>query len=200
MKNLLIIAMLAILLAPLCMQAQGEGNIPLTARKDQSALFNDVYGGYGLGSAFFWAKQGDASSTITPGTFFAGYSRALGKVVSVGFQASFTRLTLNDSYVDYYGPYESEETNNYWQGMATVRFAYLNKPGFRMYSGVGIGVTMNYYTDTSDGTTTSGQKLMPAGQLTLLGFRVGRALGGFGEFGYGTNGIIIVGMSYKFSD
>jgi hypothetical protein len=36
--------------------------------------------------------------------------------------------------------------------------------------------------------------------LTLLGFRVGRALSFFGEFGIGTNSIINAGVSYKFGE
>lgn len=200
MKKLLIIAVLAILLAPVCLQAQSEGKISLTERRDQSLLPNDIYAGYGLGSVYFWANQDDASSTVTPGTFFIGYSRSLGKVIDVGFQASFTPITFKYNSASYNGTYSTEENNNYWQGLATLRFSYLSKPMFRMYSGIGIGVTMNYYTDVANGVTTSGQKLLPAGQMTFLGFRVGRALSGFGEFGIGTNGIIILGMSYRFPD
>ena len=68
-----------------------------------------------------------------------------------------------------------------------------------MYSGIGIGVTMNYYTN-EESTTNKGQQLLPAGQFTLLGFRVGRALSFFGEFGIGTNSIVNCGISYKFGD
>ena len=68
-----------------------------------------------------------------------------------------------------------------------------------MYSGIGIGVTMDYYTNEQT-TTKKGQQLLPAGQFTLLGFRVGRALSFFGEFGIGTNSIVNCGLSYKFGD
>jgi hypothetical protein len=93
-------------------------------------------------------------------------------------------------------------TDNMWQGIASVRFRYLNTLSFTMYSGIGMGVTMDYYTksNTSNSNTSKGQKLLPAGQLTLLGFRVGRSLSFFGEFGIGTNSILNAGISYKFAD
>ena len=69
-----------------------------------------------------------------------------------------------------------------------------------MYSGVGLGVTMNYYQEKQPDQTQTGQTIWPAAQLTLLGFRVGRALSFFGEFGVGTNSILNAGISYKFGD
>jgi hypothetical protein len=200
MKNVTLFLLLLTLGAQYDLVAQSEGDIPLTPRKDQSVLYNDVFAGYGLGSLYFWSNQDDSRSYAAPGTFFIGYQRSLGKVISVGFQASFTPINSEYKSTNSYNYYYSEKTDNYWQGIANIKFSYLNKPMFRMYSGVGLGVTMDYYTETVNGTTTKGQRLLPAGQMTFLGFRVGRALSGFGEFGIGTNGIIIVGMSYRFSD
>ena len=89
-------------------------------------------------------------------------------------------------------------TDNYWQGMVNVRFRYVNKPSFCMYSAVGVGVVMNiYYESNSTVTDQKDQQLFPTGQLTFLGVRAGRALGFFFEFGVGTNSIITGGLSYK---
>jgi len=120
---------------------------------------------------------------------------------------SYTHFDRSKDSWGYYSDQGSVKTrikmdDNAWQGIANVRFQYLNRRSFCMYSGIGIGVTMDTYSQTnqSTGEVVNGQKLLPAGQMTLLGFRAGRALGVFGEFGIGTNSIINLGISYKFGD
>lgn len=85
-------------------------------------------------------------------------------------------------------------------GIARVTFCYLSKPMIRMYSGIGIGLTIDFGRATADGAVTTERKLWPGGQLTLMGLRVGRAFGGFLEFGFGSYGIMNAGLSYKFKD
>jgi len=76
----------------------------------------------------------------------------------------------------------------------------MNKPFLKLYSGVAIGVTIDLNKATIDGSEFTDRKIMPAGQLTLFGIRAGKALGGFLEFGVGTNGIVTAGISYKIKD
>ena len=85
-------------------------------------------------------------------------------------------------------------------GIARVTFCYLNKPFIRMYSGIGIGLTIDFGKATVNGESTSERKLWPGGELTLMGLRFGRAFGGFLEFGFGSYGILNAGLSYKFAD
>jgi hypothetical protein len=85
-------------------------------------------------------------------------------------------------------------------GIARVSFCYLNKPFVRMYSGIGIGITIDFGKATVNGVATTERKLWPGGQLTLMGLRFGRAFGGFLEFGFGSYGILNAGLSYKFAD
>lgn len=173
-------------------------------KKDQTNLYNDLYISYGTGTVFYFIDNQGFNATSMTGTFLAGFSRSLNHVIAVGFQVSYTRISRGgDNY--YYGyPNPPTTTNtltdNLWQGMANIRFRYLNKPSFCMYSGVGMGVTMDYYSKNTESVTTTGQDLFPAAQLTLLGFRVGRALSVFGEFGIGTNSVINAGVSYKIGD
>jgi opacity protein-like surface antigen len=171
-------------------------------KKDQSELFNDLYISYGTGTIYYFIQNESLEAKTLSGTFLIGFSRTINKVIAVGFQLSYTNIGRSGTTYDYsYSTsYTDEMTDNLWQGIANVRFRYLNTPSFCMYSGIGMGVTMDYYTETYNNTTTKGQKLLPAGQLTLLGFRVGRALSFFGEFGIGTNSILNAGVSYKFAD
>jgi hypothetical protein len=90
--------------------------------------------------------------------------------------------------------------NNLIMGIARVTFNYVNKPVIRMYSGIGIGLTINLSSVKLNGQTDHDRKLLPGGQLTLMGLRFGRAFGGFVEFGFGTYGIVNAGLSYKFKD
>ena len=167
-------------------------------KNDQVNLWNDFYISYGIGSVLYFTNQNTDYSKTTTGTFLIGYSRSINRVIAVGFQLSYGNVerTTSSNYADSWYKYN----DNYWQGMAGVRFRYLNKSMFCMYSGVAIGVTMDYYSESSLSYIKTGQKLLPAAQLTLLGFRVGRALGFFGEFGIGTNSIINAGVSYKFGE
>ncbi|MEI6884264.1 MAG: hypothetical protein WCO02_07240 [Bacteroidota bacterium] len=166
-------------------------------KKHQIDLMNEVYATYGIGSLFYFINQSSSNSYTSPGSFIIGYTRTLNKVVGVGFQIAYTPVTIQYET----GSSTSKEINNYFQGLARVKFQYLNKPIFAMYSGVAIGVTMDYYSQTSkSGTTSNSQKLYPAGQLTLIGFRVGRTGAFVGEFGIGTLSILNLGVSIKFGE
>lgn len=172
-------------------------------KRDQSNLANDIYVSYGTGTVFYFIRNDGLTAHSLSGTFLLGFSRSITRVIAVGFQLSYTKIARSGQDYDYYPTYNtnSEMTDNLWQGIANVRFRYLNTPTFCMYSGVGMGVTMDYWHKTYDSSASdTGQKLLPAGQLTLLGFRVGRAFSFFGEFGIGTNSIINAGISYKFGE
>lgn len=170
-------------------------------KHDQADLANDFYASYGLGSIFYFVNQNTTDERTTSGTFLLGYSRSVTRVIAVGFVMSYGSVysVSSDAYYDMYTEtyYKTSYDHNYWQGIATVRFRYINKPSFCMYSGVGLGVTMDYYTETNNGVSKKRQRLLPAGQMTLLGFRVGRSVAFFGEFGFGTNQIVNAGISFK---
>ncbi len=204
MKNLFIVALAFFFTGVL--STYGQENVAKTtpAKKNQSDLPNDLYVSYGTGTIFYFIEREDLKANSLSGTFLVGFSRSLNKVIAVGFQLSYTKIGRSGTSYDYSSSYPNsythEITDNLWQGIANVRFRYLNTTSFCMYSGIGIGVTMDFYDETYNNTNSTGQKLLPAGQMTLLGFRVGRALSFFGEFGIGTNSIINAGVSYKFSD
>ncbi len=181
-------------------RAQGGNDSP--PKNDQVELLNDVYASYGLGSIYYFINNEGMTGKSISGTFIAGYHRSVNEVIAVGFQVSYTSIHRTEEEHVYGYPsgstYYNSMDDNLWQGMASIRFRYLNRPSFCMYSGIGMGVTMDYYEKNDTGKKSSAQKLLPAGQLTMLGIRAGRALGFFGEFGIGTNYILNAGVSYKF--
>ncbi|MGA2824171.1 MAG: hypothetical protein ABSE72_11665, partial [Bacteroidales bacterium] len=142
------------------------------------------------------------SDDQSAGCFFIGYNRLLNKVVSTGFMFGYQNFHRRGT------GYLSSLSNNVpvtvnddlLMGMARVTFCYLNKRFVRMYSGVGIGITIDLGTEKGSGESSSDRNLLPGGQITLMGLRFGRAFGGFVEFGFGTYGILNAGLSYNFAD
>jgi len=203
MKNAvcLIAAVCLILFTAGIARAQEKGKTGV--RNQQVDLLNDLYVSYGLGSIYYFIDNEGMKGNSIMGTFIAGYHRSINTVVAVGFQASLTQIHRTEEESHYSYPsgtttYYNSMDDYLWQGVASVRFRYMNRPSFCIYSGIGIGVTMDYYEKTDQGKYSSSQKLLPAGQLTMLGIRAGRALAFFGEFGIGTNYILNAGISYKF--
>ncbi|MEI7661869.1 MAG: hypothetical protein WCK34_06720 [Bacteroidota bacterium] len=203
-----ILAVLFLVIAGGLTSSGQQPGAKINVKNDQADLCNDFHLSYGMGSLFYWVKHKGLSATGTTGSFMAGYGRSLNEVVTVGFQMSYCHVDRGDQnqlgsgkIIDPSSQDKYTVTDNYLQGIAFVRFRYLNRQAFCMYSGVGLGVTMDYCTENQSGTTPYSVKshnLLPSIQLTLLGFRVGRALGLFGEFGFGTNAILNAGVSYKF--
>lgn len=82
-------------------------------------------------------------------------------------------------------------------------YRYISKPVFQMYSGVGLGLAI-VKTDFTLGPDLmlkgkNGESTQYfTGQLTALGFRVGKTLAGFAELGFGYKGIVNAGLSYQF--
>lgn len=199
MKKLILITGLIFFMCSIVSFGQDKETTMKKGKKDQTELYNDFYISYGTGTIYYFIENEGLKANSMSGTFLVGFSRSVNKVIAVGFQLSYTNIdrTGVDNY-NYQWPQNIDQKDNMWQGIANVRFRYINTPTFCMYSGIGMGVTMDYYKKTESSITTKGQKLLPAGQLTLLGFRVGRTLSFFGEFGIGTNSILNAGMSYKF--
>ena len=203
MKKLILVTVLVLFSGIVASFGQTSDSKGKKARQNQSELYNNFYFSYGLGSIFYFIDNEGATANYTTGTIQLGFARSLNPVVAVGFVVSYTNIGRTQQVYSYPDLTANNEVkDNLWQGIANVRFQYLNRSSFCMYSGMGIGVTMDNYTkkDVGNKTETKGQKLLPAGQLTLIGFRVGHALSFFGEFGIGTNSIINAGISYKFGD
>ncbi|MDP4189865.1 MAG: hypothetical protein Q8905_17600, partial [Bacteroidota bacterium] len=154
----------AILFCMLLMTAasfgQGNGNEP--KKTSQNDVLNDLSISYGFGSLYYLIENSNDPdySINSPGSFILGYTRTLNKVIGVGFQLAYTPMS-----VDHNSGYINNETEkfNYVQALARVKFQYLNKPTFAMYSGIAIGITLDYHSKTTSGITKNDQKPVPAG-------------------------------------
>ncbi len=196
MKKIISAIFILMLLAGMTVLAQNPQTEAVPVKNNQADLANDVYVSYGQGSLYYITSQNSMDSYHTFGSVIFGYCRSVGKVIAVGFQGSYT----NVNYTSTSSGTTREYNDNYWSALANLKFRYLNRPSFCMYSGVAMGIAVDYITEPSSTGEKNYQKYYPAGQLTLLGFRVGRALSFYGEFGIGTNAILNIGISYKFGE
>jgi hypothetical protein len=172
---------------------------------------NELYGGYGLisvynfsgGSRYHDQYSYNEEEITSPGTFLLGYNRQLGRIISIGINLSYVnatnKITNGDPYYDTLYTVGTTE-HNYFSGMTQLTFTYVNKRLIKLYSAVALGITADFSNDNSYGSVSEDRNLQPAGQLTMFGIRVGKALGGYMEFGIGTNAILVFGVSYRFKD
>lgn len=214
MKKLFPLLMVFLMMSIFTFGQDKDLSSPPPSKNTQTLLQNDFYVGYGGFSVFYFTginagsfdliRTNNLSDEQSAGTFFLGYQRSLNSVISTGFlfgYQNFHRTGLGYVYLsDDNTPQAITVNNDLIMGIARVTFTYLNKPVIRMYSGVGIGLTINLSSVKLNGQTDHDRKLLPGGQLTLMGLRFGRAFGGFVEFGIGTYGILNAGLSYKFKD
>jgi hypothetical protein len=202
MKKFLALLIAGLLGNTLAAQAQDE--------PQPKEWFNDISVSYSAGSIYYFTgninhndyPDNFYTNDLDPrgmGAFALSYHRKLNRIVAIGFNASYLNLYHDAS--DYEDPANSQKYyDNLFNMLASVRFMYVTKPVITMYSGVCIGLSLDFGTTTFNGITYTDKKLYPAGQITLMGIRVGKAFGGFAEFGIGTLGIITAGLSYRMGD
>jgi len=139
----------------------------------------------------------ETRNNISTGAFSFEYQYRPKKWVSVGGSVSYER-TACDLFSQTQDIDVGDIINNYYTVMATARFNYLSKKIITLYSRVGIGYTLwleyingdNQYQDQSNGFV--------AFQLTPIGIRIGTKVGGFFEAGFGSEGIVAAGVSFRF--
>jgi hypothetical protein len=93
-----------------------------------------------------------------------------------------------------------KETN--YIGAFEVDYHWVLRRSFQLYSGAGVGVRLRKGSYTAPGTlqssTEANSKALPTFHLNLLGFRIGRSVGFFGELGAGYKGVFSGGLNAQF--
>ena len=92
--------------------------------------------------------------------------------------------------------------NSYFTLMPAVKFDWLRKSHFGMYSKLAFGATLrNEKYDSVDASSKydSDSEVHVNWQASLLGIEAGgRTIRGFAELGFGEQGIVLAGVRYKF--
>ena len=187
MKKILMIA--AMMIAAVSVQAQNDD------------LKNEIGAYYGFGSASNVVSTVAGAFTFSSSdqTGFWGpvgieYYRHVSPVVAIGAMASVAGCKYKEGIAK----------STYYAVMPAVKFNYLRRNHFGLYSGLAAGVlfshsTMNSTTSTgaSENKTDNGTFFMF--QITGIGAEFGgQRLRGFGELGFGERGVLCAGIRYKF--
>ena len=122
----------------------------------------------------------------------------------LGFGAIFTYANHKQ---DVYSNWTSKKTlvgnssNSYYTLMPAVKFNFLRKKNFGLYSKAALGVTYRTeFIDYDDGSEDYDEKdLLLNWQLSFIGIEAGSPyLRAFAELGIGEQGVVCAGLRYKF--
>lgn len=100
----------------------------------------------------------------------------------------------------------SHRNRSYYTLMPAVKFNWLRKAKWGMYSKVGLGATLSHFKDEDKGETATPQgevgstnEVIFNFQASLLGVEVGgQQVRGFAELGIGEQGVVLGGVRFKF--
>ena len=91
-----------------------------------------------------------------------------------------------------------DRTRNYFTLMPAVKYYWVNKNHFGLYSKVAVGATYMSSKVTENGVDENNSKVYFMCQVSAIGVEFGGKLRGFVEAGVGEQGIVLAGLKYKF--
>jgi hypothetical protein len=199
-KCLLVIAAIAFLFMPV--QAQDEmetrHEIGITYGAVPNSVWLDIYTDL-IGTIF--GETYDNNRYYGP--IGLEYYYHTNPLIGVGAVAVFT--TNNENAFEN-NIKTSHHTKTYFTFMPSVKFNWLRKKHWGMYSKLAAGATYTHFNfeDCDENGKKTGEKttatdLMFNFQASLIGVEAGNQhVRGFAEFGVGEQGIALVGLRYKF--
>lgn len=140
------------------------------------------------------AKQ-YAGPTVYTGVISLQYTEELKRWLALGFNVSYSGVRENRYDLltdDINGKYRSHR----FSLVPMVRFTYLNKPAVRLYSALGVG--LGWSSEKSSSDTKRYSDTFVDAHITFFGISVGKKLFVSSEIGFGSLGIMNVGVGYRF--
>ncbi|MBR0275692.1 MAG: outer membrane beta-barrel protein [Prevotella sp.] len=192
MKKMLVMAVAA-LMATMSVQAQNE-------QKNEVGVFYGVGSASNLFSVYtgaFAAAAGDQSSFWGP--IGVEYYYHVSPVVGVGAVAAYASCKAEDKKTN-----EKDLSESFFTVMPSVKFNWLRKKHFGMYSGLSAGVMIlsvspNDNAKANDPDAKNETLASFMFQATALGMEFGgQQFRGFVEAGIGEKGVLCAGLRYKF--
>lgn len=170
----------------------GIGAIPLPA-KDEEDEFN-----YDQDNSLIYF-DGDTyrGPKYTAGVYSLGYSYGVRRWLNLCFTTSYS-LYWRNIYEHYTDKEVGKMRTHYISLVPSLRFTWMRTRMVRMYSTLGVGLTLKYNKHVSGGTGDHSVKGLAAPEVTLFGLSVGEKWYGFMETGPCHRGAISVGMGYRF--
>lgn len=187
---------------------------PCFGQQDWSRVRHELRLGIGaipLTSVTFFVAKDDSPSPADYVNFYKGdktYTPAVNLTYSyqfkkwLSFGATLTYAGIFQNRYDIISDKLRGEYRSLYIGLTpTVRFDYLNREMVRLYSafGLGLGYNREYNSELKENYSLRNDDFFPTLDMTFIGVTVGRKLYGFGEVGIGHNGLIKLGMGYRFN-
>jgi hypothetical protein len=149
---------------------------------------NEIYAGYGRESILNILSFADKNTSS--GTIFLGYRYHLNKKLGIGATVVFEKT------IEIYSSssYSSKTETTALSFLSDVRFYYIHRERFQLYSGVNAGLV----SITEKNTSSSESSGYFAFHINPIGFRTGKKFGFFAELGLGFRGTLIGGVSMRF--
>lgn len=202
MKKLFMMVVVA-LMTTLSVNAQSDEprhEIGLSYGLGASAVFDGL--GYGLGNGIFDSLSGSETKTKEDiGTIGLEYfyhlnnpRLAVGAIVAFAhYDDDIVKKKDNDIKL-------GERTRDYFTVMPAVKYDWVHKDHFALYSKVGAGIMIHKYDekDFEVNNHNKGTDTFFMYQVSFVGLEFGKKVRGFFEAGVGEQGIILGGVKYKF--
>lgn len=176
MKKFLLLLAIAIA-ATVSVNAQNEWKNEIAISYGPGA-FTDLNSSFFNG--FFTGKQ-----TNYIGAFGAEYFYRPKSALGVGLVGTFSTCKWSDS---------KKARTNYLGILPAVKYNWLNRDYFSMYSKLALGVIIGMDSDDSADKT----RATFGWQASVVGAEFGSAFRGFIELGVGEQGTVVAGLRYKF--
>lgn len=147
--------------------------------------------------------------TITIGGYSTDDATSLGAIGLEYWHSPSDRLKIGgllslqkiDKEVFFTGNKVGDITDNYYTILPQISYEYVQANWIRLYSGVGLGLTIwEQQLKSDDPKLTDGKAsdVLFNFHLNAIGARVGNTFGASLELGFGAKGIINAGLSYRF--
>lgn len=195
MKKFMMTLMAAVLLCGTMNAQDNKHEIAVTYGAGTTTDFVDGWGK--VGALMFTGGHTTFENEKHFGPISAEYFYRISPVVGVGVIGAYEKTTED--------VFESRSkvgdvTRSDITVMPAVKFNWLRKKNWGMYSKVGIGVTFETRKETNNNTNTSesDNSIMFNFQATALGVEFGQSICGFAELGFGEQGAVLAGIRYKF--
>jgi len=150
-------------------------------------------------SNYFDTKTYYSGARYTSNSLFFEYIYQVNKWFGIGGSAVYLAY-FNQYYDGKTDQYIGENMTEHFSLYPTVRFTWYRTPKFSAYSAFGVGQRLVFSRDRVNDVETLSTRSNISGQITLLGFTVGRNIYGFTDLlTLGSQGMLNVGLGYRFS-
>ena len=184
----------------------------MSVNAQNEELKNEISLSYGFGSiSQFGSGLGESLGLVISGTEYddgaivgpisVEYYRHLNNPrLAIGALVSYSKwdsdVLKNDNTHEKMG----ERKRNYFSVMPAIKWYWINKNSFGLYSkaAVGVGFLKTSDKDFKNNTTKDDNGTYFMFQASFIGVEFGGKLRGFAEAGFGEQGFIQAGLRYKF--